>query len=188
MRTQQPNSFDGRGAPGDRPGDARPDLAPFECRFRPRLGAVGVVRRALGRWLGAHRGVDADAVDDLLIACSELCTNAVRSASHAGGTVAVRARQSGDAVVLEVEDDGAGFSWPLAHRIQDVPEQDEHGRGLFIVTAITDEMEVEVATGRTVVRCTKRHALDRQALDHRRRARGDATEWPPRWPGAGRRD
>lgn len=183
MRTQQPNSFDGCEAPGDRPGDARGGLAPFECRFRPDTGAVGVVRRAFGRWIQARGGVDVDAVDDLLLACSELCTNAVRSASHAEDTVAVRARPSGDAVVLEVEDDGAGFSWPLAHRIQDVPEQDEHGRGLFIVAAITDEMEVEVATGRTVVRCTKRHVLGGQD-----RARGDATGGRPRWPGAGRRD
>lgn len=183
MRTQQPNSFEGRGAPGDRPGDALPSLAPFECRFRPDTGAVGVVRRALGRWIEALGGVDVDAVDDLLIACSELCTNAVRSASHAESTVAARARASGDAVVLEVEDDGAGFSRPLARRIQDVPEQDEHGRGLFIVAALTDEMEIEVATGRTVVRCTKRHVLNRHG-----RPRGDATGGRPRWPGAGRRE
>ena len=137
--------------------------APFLCRFAPDLGAIRVVRRALGQWLGAHQPVNVDGVDDLLIACSELCTNAVRSASGAEGSVAVRAHARGDAVVLEVEDDGAGFAWPVAHRLQDVPEEDEHGRGLFIVASITDELEVQVAGGRTVVRCTKRHVLDHPA-------------------------
>lgn len=136
---------------------------PFECRFTPELAAIRVVRRALGQWLGAHQPVNVDCVDDLLIACSELCTNAVRSASGADGSVAVRAHARGDAVVLEVEDDGAGFAWPVAHRLQDVPEEDEHGRGLFIVASITDALEVQVAGGRTLVRCTKCHVLDHPA-------------------------
>ncbi len=162
-------------------GDGPPAL--FECRFRPDVAAIRVVRRALGQWLSAHQPVNVDGVDDLLIACSELCTNAVRSASDAEGSVAVRAQARDHAVVLEVEDDGDGFAWPVAHRLQDVPEEDEHGRGLFIVASITDEMEVQVDGGRTVVRCTKGHVLDHRAPAQDRelsaRYRGDT---PPGQP------
>ncbi len=162
-------------------GDAPP--AAFECRFQPDVAAIRVVRRALGRWLSAHHPVNVDGVDDLLIACSELCTNAVRSASGAADSVAVRAHAEGHSVVLEVEDDGAGFAWPVAHRLQDVPEEDEHGRGLFIVASITDALEVDVADGRTVVRCTKRHVLDHRApLQDRElsaRYRGDTPAGQP---------
>ncbi|MBW3555994.1 MAG: ATP-binding protein [Actinobacteria bacterium] len=137
--------------------------APFDYRFSPSPAAVQIVRRALGQWLASHHRVNVDSVDDLLIACSELCTNAMRSASDTESSVAVRAWSENKAVIIEVEDGGGGFAWPVEHGLQDVPDDDEHGRGLFIVAAITDEMQVKVEPRRTVVRCAKRDVLDHAA-------------------------
>jgi hypothetical protein len=47
----------------------------------------------------------------------------------------------------------------------DVLADDESGRGLFIVEALTDDVEVLVSQGRTVVRCLKRGMLHQPAAD-----------------------
>lgn len=135
--------------PGGRP------PGPFEYRFTPSLGGIRLTRHVLANWLALQPGVDVDAIDDLLLVCSELSTNAIAHASGAEGSVALRVRTEGDDLVLEMEDDGEGFAWPVAHVLADVLDDDEHGRGLFIVEALTDTLEVFARDGVTVVRCTK---------------------------------
>lgn len=180
MLSQHSNTFDDRSwTDGHRRLSVEGRPPPFCCRFGPTPEAVRVVRRALGQWLSAHHRVNVDGIDDLLIVCSELCTNAVRSASDTEGSVAVRAWSENHGVILEVEDDGAGFAWPSGRRLQDVPDEEEHGRGLFIVAGITDEMEVHVEGGRTVVRCVKRHVLDHAAPDHDRELSASYRSEPP---------
>ena len=141
------------------PPDTPTPLGPFEYRFAPSLTAVRLARHVLANWLEVHPRIDVDALDDLLIACSELVTNAVRHADGPSAAVVLRGSVDGDAVVLEVEDDGSGFAWPPVHGIEDVIVHHENGRGLFIVEALTDEIQVLATSGRTVVRCTKRGVL-----------------------------
>jgi hypothetical protein len=45
------------------------------------------------------------------------------------------------------------------YRPADVVAHHEHGRGLFIVDALTDDLQVLSVRGRTIVRCTKRGML-----------------------------
>lgn len=137
----------------------RPALGPITYTFSPTLPAIRLARHVLANWLELLPGVDVDGIDDLLIAGSELVTNAVRHASGHSAAVSLRARTEGDAVVVEVEDDGDGFAWPVAHVMADVVVHDENGRGLFIVEALTDDLEVCAARGRTTVRCIKRGML-----------------------------
>ena len=138
-----------------------PAPGPFEYRFTRSLSNIRLARHALAGWLELQPGVDADAIDDLLVVCSELVTNAVLHAPgpEASATaIALRAETNGDSVVLEVEDPGGGFSWPVAHVMSDVRESEEHGRGLFIVEALTDRLGVVQGHGEdsgTVVRCVK---------------------------------
>lgn len=141
--------------------DPAPPIGPFEYRFAPTLGSVRLARHVLANWVELLPGVAVDAIDDLLIACSELVTNAVRHGDCGSATVSLRGAVDGDSVVLEVEDGGNGFAWPVAHGIEDVVVHDENGRGLFIVEALTDEMQVLATEGRTIVRCVKRGMLRR---------------------------
>lgn len=136
-------------------------LGPFEYRFAPSLDAVRLARHVLANWLELLPGVAVDAIDDLLIACSELVTNAVRHAECGTAAIIMRGSIHGDGVVLEVEDGGDGFVWPVAHGIEDVVVHDENGRGLFIVEALTDDIQVLATEGRTIVRCTKDRMLRR---------------------------
>ncbi len=90
---------------------------------------------------------------------SELCSNAVRHASGAPGALALRAWAEGDAVVVEVEDDGAGFEL-VGRYNDDLPDPSaEQGRGLYVVQALTDEMSVSRHGGHTVVRAVRRAVL-----------------------------
>ena len=135
---------------------AEPRLRPLEHRFSPSLASVSIARHFLEDWL-THHGVEESARGDVLVVMSELGTNAVRVASGAALGVALRAHIEGDALVVEVEDDGPGLALP-AH-IEEVPSSElGNGRGLFLANSLSDEMEsFRGPEGRgTVVRCTWR--------------------------------
>ena len=59
----------------------RPALGPITYTFSPTLPAIRLARHVLANWLELLPGVDVDGIDDLLIAGSELVTNAVRHAT-----------------------------------------------------------------------------------------------------------
>jgi serine phosphatase RsbU (regulator of sigma subunit)/anti-sigma regulatory factor (Ser/Thr protein kinase) len=133
-------------------------LRPFEYRFSPNPATIPLGRHLLADWLDLVGVEEADRPDVLLIA-SELCSNAVRHASGAPGALRLRARAEGDAVVVEVEDDGTGFDIADFER-RDVPDPDaEDGRGLYVVRALADEISACREDGRTVVRATRQAVL-----------------------------
>lgn len=128
-------------------------LGPFEHRLSWSMAAVSVSRGLLREWL-TRVPVDADAIHDLLLAATELCANAVEHATWQGSGVVVRARTEGADVVLEVEDDGGGLSWPMLALEPPDPEA-EHGRGLWLVRTFTDEVGPVIMGDRTLIRCVK---------------------------------
>lgn len=130
-------------------------LGPFEHRLSQSMAAVSVSRGLLREWL-VRVPVDADAIHDLLLAATELCANAVEHATWQGGGVVLRASTTGADVVLEVEDDGGGLTWPML-ALEPPDPRAEHGRGLWLVRTFTDEVTPDAsAAGRTVIRCVKR--------------------------------
>lgn len=136
----------------------KPPPAPFEYRFTPREAVVPLARHFLQEWL-VHVPVDPLEVEDVLVIASELCTNAVRASSGRDGGVALRAWTEGSDVLVEVEDDGDGFTWP-EHADHDLPDpEEEMGRGLFLVQALADEISIRTEDGRTFVRCRKAAAI-----------------------------
>ncbi len=139
--------------------EAGPLMRPFEYRFSPVAANVSLVRHTLDDWL-TLQGVTGSDRDDLVLIASELCANALRAASGAPGSLALRARADGDAIVLEVEDDGEGFELRPAATDGDLPDPDaESGRGLFLVGVLADDLRVTVDSGHTVVSAVKRAVL-----------------------------
>jgi serine phosphatase RsbU (regulator of sigma subunit)/anti-sigma regulatory factor (Ser/Thr protein kinase) len=136
--------------------DLKPPLGAFEYRFSPSLATVPLARHLFGDWLEHFKLEEAERADLLLVA-SELCSNAVRHASGKPGALAVRAWADADAVVVEVEDDGAGME--LSHRAEDPDLEAETGRGLYVVRALTDDLSVRRDGERTVVRAVRRAVL-----------------------------
>lgn len=136
--------------------ESTPPLGAFEYRFSPSLATVPLARHLLGDWL-EHLPLDAGERADLLLVASELCSNAVRHSSGRPGALSMRVWADGDALVVEVEDDGAGME--LSHRMEDPDLDAEQGRGMYVVRALTDELTVRRAEERTVVRAVRRAVL-----------------------------
>ncbi len=97
--------------------------------------------------------VAADAADDVKLAITEACANAVRHASGASEySVRIAAGPSGCEV--EVVDLGPGFPPPGLH--EPVAGDLESGRGLFLIRSLVDDLQFIREDDETCVRLIKR--------------------------------
>lgn len=117
--------------------------------FRRRLDhsehAPAVAREAIAAHLLAC-GVPAGVQDDVVLAVSELVTNAVL---HASPPLSLRVACAEQSVLVEVVDRTS-----LRPRRQRPAEDDEHGRGLNIVAAVTSSWGTRRAGAGKAVWCT----------------------------------
>ncbi|MFD2416812.1 SpoIIE family protein phosphatase [Amycolatopsis pigmentata] len=126
--------------------------APLARSFPAEPRNLAENRRALRVWLGTA-GADADTVNDLLVAVNEAVTNAIEHAYRQGeaGSVHVEADLDTAGVLrIAVRDNGRWLHTPSspAHR----------GRGLTLMRALTDNVDVVTGTEGTAVRLTRRIA------------------------------
>ncbi|HEU5036272.1 MAG TPA: SpoIIE family protein phosphatase [Nocardioides sp.] len=114
----------------------------YEVRLSDAKTAPRDARRAVGEQLGRWE-VDRDTVDDVVLATSELVTNAL---VHARPPIDLRLRAVAEHIVLEVQD--RALLRPRRRRPED---DDERGRGLNIVEALSLEWGTHrTASGKTV--------------------------------------
>jgi anti-sigma regulatory factor (Ser/Thr protein kinase) len=114
------------------------------------------VRTVRGRLAEVLQGVPECPVDDVLLAASEVTTNAV---VHGEGPMAVRVWPNADVVRFEVTDNGRAV--PCANL--DPTQEAENGRGLLIVDVLTSRWGVAPADpgpGKTLW-----FEIDRRAAD-----------------------
>ena len=105
-----------------------------------------VVRRALRRWLADRGATEAD-VSAAVIAANEACSNAIEHAyALSEASFGVEARCEDDSVEVTVRDSG---NW------RD-PRGDNRGRGLDLMRATMDEVEIAPSGRGTTVRLTRR--------------------------------
>jgi len=127
-------------------------VLPTELHLRvpAQPGVLAPLRAALRRWLVQAGATDMEAYE-LLTACGEACTNAIR---HASGPLRsdfeVDATAAGGDVEIVVRDRG---SWRA-------PRGDVGGRGLPIIEAYVDELDIRPGPAGTEVRMRRRLALD----------------------------
>ncbi|MER6471970.1 ATP-binding protein [Streptomyces collinus] len=114
--------------------------AAFELPALP--PAVGTARRVV-RDLLTVWGVAETVRDDAALVLSELVTNALVHA--AGERVVCRVRHGVDRVRLEIEDQNRGRALPFPRK---PGPDDQNGRGLFLVAALSDDWGVTLAPGR----------------------------------------
>jgi len=117
--------------------------SPWTCSraFPAQADQIGQARKFLSRILAG-----CPVLDDVLLICSELATNAVLHSDSArpGGQFTVRAEvREGDYVWIEVEDQGGRWA--------EAGHSDQCGRGLMIVAQLADYWDVRGDdTGRIV--------------------------------------
>lgn len=113
---------------------------------RPLSPHPGSARHQL-RGLLVSSGWEGD-VDAVVLAVHEAMMNAMH---HAGGATSATAALDGDRLVVEVRDCGPGFGFDGHAGAQPDPMA-ERGRGLWLISRIADNYEVERTSDGTCLR------------------------------------
>jgi len=121
---------------------------------RLKLDSPSDLRESLRRAM-RDGGVPARVADDVLLATQEACNNALRHGEGAGGCE-IWVSFPRTAVVVEVGDRGAGFDLDEVVRQWPPSPTATGGRGLYIISHLTDSLEVVRRERGTLVRMVKR--------------------------------
>ncbi len=115
--------------------------------------AVVEARHAFQQWLGQWT-TSTDDIEDLEVVISELASNAIAGSDGLDRPPTIRASVRGSELHLEVANpipDGTDINhWDLDDPLR------AGGRGLMIVRAFTDTMDIDSTAGGLTVRCTRR--------------------------------
>lgn len=128
----------------------------IRLEFPARTDYLSVVRAVVGKV--ARHGPDLDPlrVNDLVLAVSEACTNAIDAYvddGRIGATVEVDVVVGNGSISVEVVDHAGGFTLGRARAtVPTAHPHKERGLGLPLMEALTDEMEVAAIGGGTAVR------------------------------------
>jgi serine/threonine-protein kinase RsbW len=138
--------------------DESDELVRLEIPARPLF--VGVARSVVVAVASGVDGLDADRVEDLRLAVSEACTNAIEAhqAGQVDQRVVIRCLRSASSLEVSIEDSGSGFE-PGEAGSGPMPEGDgpgqlppERGWGLQLIRALVDDVSFEHAGPGTAVR------------------------------------
>ncbi len=124
--------------------------------------ALATLRCELRLFL-ADRGASPTLVADVALATQEGAVNALRASS--GAPVKVDAWMAAGSVWVKVQDHGPGFAQAPERRCPSV--WSTRGRGLCLMDALMDEVQIEHRRGTRVVMC---RGLDRRLRPPRDRA------------------
>lgn len=119
------------------------------------MADLSSARREFADWLHAL-GVDHETTDDLLVVMSELGANAVRESPADGRPPTVEATLDEAGVHVEVANEVDVEAERRAHDRWDLEDPlRTGGRGLLVVSALMDDVDVAVDGRRLHVRCTR---------------------------------
>jgi PAS domain S-box-containing protein len=117
----------------------------FRVEFPVQPEALAAMRALLRRWLRHMRASDQE-IAEVVTACGEAATNAIEHAGTGGGAAfEISAHAENDAVWITIRDFGA---WRT-------PREGDHGRGLSLMRALMDSVDVEPTPEGTTVRLTR---------------------------------
>ena len=132
----------------------------FELQVPASPEYIGIVRLVVSSLASARRALADERVDDLKLAVSEACTNAIEAHAAAGrdDPVTVRVREGTERLEVEIADCGPGFD------PDDLPEHPpvtdpnrlnfERGLGIPLIRTLVDEATFEPTPEGTTVRLT----------------------------------
>lgn len=133
---------------------------PIELELPARAEYVALARLVVSSLASANRLLAEDRIDDLKLAVSEACTNAVEAHSAAAriNGIILRCHELADRIEVEICDEGAGFD------PEDLPEHPpvtdperlnfERGLGIPLIRTLVDEVSFDSDSSGTTVRLT----------------------------------
>lgn len=109
---------------------------------------------------GILRGfeVEESIIADLAISVSELVNNSVNhgNKSDSNKTVTVAITKKGNDIVITIEDQGIGFDpKAISNPLDEENLLKDTGRGIFIVNALMDKVDVSTTSSGTITTITK---------------------------------
>lgn len=133
-------------------------IGEIELEIPARPEFVGLARLVVSSLASSRRDIPDDRIDDLKLAVSEACTNAIEAHLDAGreDRVVVRWREGDGHLEVQVRDQGEGFdpeSLPEHPPVTD-PERlnFERGLGIPLIRTLVDEVQFDASADGTEVR------------------------------------
>ena len=136
----------------------------IELEIPARAEFVALARLVVSALASADSNLAEERIDDLKLAVSEACTNAIEAHDAAGSEerVLVRCKAADDALEVCVEDRGHGFDPGQLPDHPPVTDPDrlkfERGLGIPLIRALVDEVEFSPTDEGTSVRLVMRHS------------------------------
>lgn len=133
---------------------------PIELELPARAEYVALARLVVSSLASANRVLTEDRIDDLKLAVSEACTNAIEahSASASSRGVVLRCHELEDRIEIEITDEGAGFDPEKLPEHPPVTDPErlnfERGLGIPLIRTLVDEVSFESDQSGTTVRMT----------------------------------
>lgn len=131
-----------------------------ELQIPARPEYIGLVRLVVSSLASARRELADDRIDDLKLAVSEACTNAIEAhgAADLSDHVLVRWTEGEDRLEVEVEDRGKGFDPDALPEHPPVTDPErlnfERGLGIPLIRTLVDEVAFSPLAEGTLVRLT----------------------------------
>ena len=138
----------------------------IELEIPARAEFVALARLVVSALASSDSNLADERIDDLKVAVSEACTNAIEAHDAAGSSerVLVRCRAGSDTLEVCVEDRGHGFDPAQLPDHPPVTDPDrlkfERGLGIPLIKALVDEVEFNPTDEGTAVRLIMRHGAN----------------------------
>jgi serine/threonine-protein kinase RsbW len=118
---------------------------------------IGVVRLVVSSLATARRAIADERIDDLKLAVSEACTNAIEAnnAAGAGAPVVVTCWEAPERLEVRVSDSGGGFDPDVLPEHPPVTDPErlnfERGLGIPLIRSLVDDVRFESSSNGTSV-------------------------------------
>ncbi len=114
------------------------DLLKFSVPGKPEY--VSMVRMAVS-CIANNAGFDMEAIEDIKVAVSEACTNALCHGTQGPGIYEVACELEAGRICISVKDQAGGYDVD-SYRAPELDCPREGGLGLFIIKALMDEVAI----------------------------------------------
>ena len=147
-------------------GEAEPVGEVIELEIPARAEFVALARLVVSALASSDSNLADERIDDLKLAVSEACTNAIEAHDAAGSSeqVLVRCRAGAETLEVCVEDRGHGFDPAGLPDHPPVTDPDrlkyERGLGIPLIKALVDEVQFNPTDEGTAVRLVMRHGAN----------------------------
>jgi serine/threonine-protein kinase RsbW len=130
----------------------------IELEIPARAEYVGLARLVVSSLASGRRSLAEERIDDLKLAVSEACTNAIEAHNDVdvNERVIVRCAEADDRLEVSIEDRGRGFDPEMLPEHPPVTDPErlnfERGLGIPLIRTLVDEVSFEPSSEGTAVR------------------------------------